>query len=139
MQSPELLRVALAAASLYRTFVPGEPVDADVNMAILEVAIRMASGSDFVERLEGVVAENREHLGRRYAAFGPTSEGAVQYGLYEAVAVPASLVVMALLDSDPFMLAHVWEDDLPERWLEDICKVGAWPRPWAEGQPAKSL
>ncbi|MEU8893921.1 hypothetical protein [Streptomyces sp. NPDC048442] len=70
---------------------------------------------------------SRERLVRLFAEYGPQSAIA-KHGRHELLAHPVSLIALERLSTARFALALLWDGELPDRWLNDLCG------PWGIGE-----
>ncbi|MFD8078178.1 hypothetical protein ACFV3E_36625 [Streptomyces sp. NPDC059718] len=115
----EVLHVALR---LFQNLVGRDYAGAELEPSreVLEViwaALPQDVRRDYTQRLEAFAAQHQERLEQLYQEFGPHSPLAGDR-LYALVREPVSLVLCEHLTARPMWLAGIWQDELPDEWLQ---------------------
>lgn len=82
-------------------------------------AVRGDDRDSYLQRLEAFADRHRERLEELLRAYGPGSVPA-EHGRCALVGQPESLVICERLESAPFLLDGMWEDELKDILLDDL-------------------
>ncbi|MEU2508193.1 hypothetical protein ABZ621_26240 [Streptomyces sp. NPDC007863] len=122
----EVERAKVAVVPLYLTFSEESDLDPEVTEQVLASALATMGARQraaYPGRLTSFAADNRTHLERLYATYGPGSAIAI-HGRYTLVHSPTSLAVLERLAARPAELREEWDAaELPPAWLDGLTRA----------------
>ncbi|NML52000.1 hypothetical protein HHL19_23940 [Streptomyces sp. R302] len=122
----EVERAKVAVVPLYLSFSEESDLDPEVTEQVLASALATMGARQraaYPGRLTSFAADNRTHLERLYATYGPGSAIAI-HGRYTLVHSPTSLAVLERLAARPAELREEWDAaELPPAWLDGLTRA----------------